>query len=83
LCCGALAALFVYRLTRNVFGETSALLAVALTQALPFFFLSGLLMTPDAPLTAAWAAALYFLERALIGEARARGSESGFPSASA
>jgi dolichol-phosphate mannosyltransferase len=67
LCCGALAALFVYRLTRNVFGETSALLAVALTQALPFFFLSGLLMTPDAPLTAAWAAALYFLERALIG----------------
>ena len=25
-------------------------------------------MTPDAPLTAAWAAALYFLERALIAE---------------
>jgi dolichol-phosphate mannosyltransferase len=36
-------------------------------QALPFFFLSGMLMTPDAPLTAAWAAALYFLERALLG----------------
>jgi len=27
-------------------------------------------MTPDAPLTAAWAGALYFLERALIGERR-------------
>jgi dolichol-phosphate mannosyltransferase len=39
---------------------------------LPFFFLSGLLMTPDAPLTAAWAAALYYLERSLIaGRSRA------------
>jgi dolichol-phosphate mannosyltransferase len=37
-----------------------------LAQLLPFFFLSGLLMTPDAPLTAAWAASLYYLERALV-----------------
>ena len=44
----------------------SALVALVLTQALPFFFLSGLLMTPDAPLTAAWAASLYYLERALV-----------------
>ena len=36
-------------------------------QVLPFFFFSGILMTPDAPLTAAWAALLYFLERALLG----------------
>jgi dolichol-phosphate mannosyltransferase len=36
-------------------------------QTLPFFFFSGLLMTPDAPLLAAWAASLYFIERALIG----------------
>ena len=28
-------------------------------------------MTPDAPLTAAWGGALYFLERALIGNRRA------------
>jgi dolichol-phosphate mannosyltransferase len=66
LCCGAAAAFFVFRLTRNVFGEASALLALAMAQILPFFFLSGMLMTPDAPLTAAWAASLYFLERALI-----------------
>ncbi|HEY3657010.1 MAG TPA: glycosyltransferase family 39 protein [Steroidobacteraceae bacterium] len=66
LCCGAAAAFFVFRLTRNVFGEPSALLALAMAQILPFFFLSGMLMTPDAPLTAAWAASLYFLERALI-----------------
>jgi dolichol-phosphate mannosyltransferase len=67
LCCGAIAAFFVFRLARNLFGEPAALLALAMAQTLPFFFLSGVLMTPDAPLTAAWAASLYFLERALLG----------------
>jgi len=64
--CGLLTSFFLYRLTRNVFGDAAALASLALTQALPFFFLSGLLMTPDSPLTAAWAACLYFLERALV-----------------
>src|ERR1700736_2208193 len=67
LCCGATVAFFVFRLARNLFGEPAALLALAMAQTLPFFFLSGVLMTPDAPLTAAWAATLYFLERALLG----------------
>jgi dolichol-phosphate mannosyltransferase len=72
LCCGIITSVFIYRLTRNVFGATSALAALLLAQALPFFFLSGFLTTPDAILTAAWAAALYSLERALIaGQARA------------
>jgi dolichol-phosphate mannosyltransferase len=72
LCCAAVASLFAYRLTRNLFGEPSAIVALVLMQVLPFFFLAGMLMTPDAPLTAAWAAALYFLERALIaGRSRA------------
>jgi dolichol-phosphate mannosyltransferase len=66
LCCAAIASVFTYRLTRNLFGEASALAALVLAQTLPFFFLSGLLMTPDAPLTAAWAASLYYLERALV-----------------
>lgn len=66
LCCGAVTSVFMYRLTRNLFGQTAAFAALLLVQALPFFFLSGLLMTPDAPLTAAWAASLFFLERALI-----------------
>jgi dolichol-phosphate mannosyltransferase len=66
ICCGIITSIFLYRLTRNLFGEASALAALVLTQTLPFFFLSGFLMTPDAPLTAAWAATLYFLERALI-----------------
>ncbi len=64
--CGAMSSMFAYRLTRNLFDEPSALVAVVLLQTLPFFFLAGMLMTPDAPLTAAWIAAVYFLERALI-----------------
>src|SRR6202042_1005178 len=66
LLCGAITSIFVYKLTRNLFGAAAALAALLLVQALPFFFLSGLLMTPDAPLTAAWAASLYYLERALV-----------------
>lgn len=72
LCCAGVASFFSYRLTRNLFGEESALVALVLLQVMPFFFLAGLLMTPDAPLTAAWSATLYFLERALLGgQARA------------
>jgi dolichol-phosphate mannosyltransferase len=67
LCCGAVTSVFVYKLARNLFGEAGALAALLMTQTLPYFFLSGFLMTPDAPLAAAWAASLYFLERALIG----------------
>lgn len=67
LLCGAITSIFIYKLTRNLFGAATALAALLLVQALPYFFLSGLLMTPDAPLAAAWAASLYFLERALIG----------------
>ena len=64
--CGALASVFIYKLTRNLFGAASALTAVLFMQLLPFCFCSGFLMTPDAPLTAAWAATLFFLERALM-----------------
>lgn len=67
LCCGAIAAFFVQRLTRTMFGDMASIAALVLVMVLPFFFMSGVLMTPDAPLTAAWAAALYSLERALIG----------------
>jgi dolichol-phosphate mannosyltransferase len=66
--CGAITALYIYKLTRNLFGDAAALASLLLTSTLPFFFLSGLLLTPDSPMTAAWAAALYYLERALIVE---------------
>jgi dolichol-phosphate mannosyltransferase len=64
------ATFFCFQLTRNLYGKTTAFVAVMMFCTLPFFFATGLLMTPDAPLTAAWAGALYFLERALIGGRR-------------
>ena len=67
LCCGVITSIFVYKLARNLYGQSAALAALLLAQTLPYFFLSGLLMTPDAPLVAAWAGSLYFLERALLG----------------
>jgi dolichol-phosphate mannosyltransferase len=67
LCCGMICSFFTYRLARDLFGEAAALAALVLAQVLPFFFLSGLLMTPDTALAAAWAAALYFLQCALLG----------------
>jgi dolichol-phosphate mannosyltransferase len=70
ICMGGIATFFVHRLTSNLFGRSSALVAVVLMQTLPFFFLTGLLITPDAPLMAAWAGALYFLERALVAGRR-------------
>jgi Dolichyl-phosphate-mannose-protein mannosyltransferase len=74
LLCNAVASFFMYRLTRQWFGKPSALVAVVLMQLLPCFFLSGLIMTPDAPLMAAWAAALYYLQAALLAE---RGKSGG------
>jgi dolichol-phosphate mannosyltransferase len=64
--CAAATAFFTYRLTRNLFDASTALLATVLSQVLPFFFAAGMVMTPDTPLVAAWIAELFFLERALV-----------------
>jgi dolichol-phosphate mannosyltransferase len=64
------AAIFVFLLSRNLFGKSAALVSVLLIATLPFFFSTGIMMMPDAPLTAAWAGTLYFLERAFLGGKR-------------
>jgi dolichol-phosphate mannosyltransferase len=69
LACGVVVIGFVYRLAGRLVDRQAALLAAALAALLPYlFFAAGLLTTPDAPLAAAWAASLYFLHRALVGE---------------
>ncbi len=73
LASGAVMAGFVWALARRLVNHGSAALAAALSVALPYgFFLASGFVTPDAPMAAAWAAALYFLHRALVGlDARA------------
>jgi dolichol-phosphate mannosyltransferase len=57
---------YLYALARNLYDKSTAIRTVLLLAILPFSFATGLLMTADAPLIAAWAATLYYMERALI-----------------
>lgn len=66
LACGLIAIAFSYLLSLRLTDRHSALMVAALMAALPFLFGAGILATPDAPLIAAWSAALYFAHSALI-----------------
>ncbi|MDH5479496.1 MAG: glycosyltransferase family 39 protein [Nitrosomonas sp.] len=66
LLCGLITMGYLYALTQNLYDKSSAMRAVLLLAILPLGFASGILMTPDAPLIAAWAATLYYMERALV-----------------
>jgi len=69
--CGLVVVYCVYRYARRLVDRPSAMLAAALAAVIPYGFIgAGLMMTPDAPLAAAWAAALYFLHAALVGDER-------------
>lgn len=60
-------AVFSFSLTQRLFGKSAAFVSLLLIATLPFYFGTGFFMTPDVPLVATWASALYFLERALLG----------------
>jgi dolichol-phosphate mannosyltransferase len=64
--CGLATIAFVHRLALRLVDQPSALMAAALAAALPFFFGTGVMATPDAPLMCAWSAALYFFHGALV-----------------
>lgn len=64
--CGLIAMAYLYAFAQNLYDKSTAMRAVLLFAILPLSFASGTLMTPDAPLVAAWAATLYYMERALI-----------------
>ena len=63
-------AVFMFRLTENLFDRSTAFRSVLLLAVLPIYFGVSFFMTPDAALYAAWAGCLYFLERALVAEDR-------------
>ncbi len=70
--CWLLTAFFVHRLTAAMFGRYAALNALLLVAALPYYFGAAVVITPDSPLVACWAGALYFLHKSLIeGNGRA------------
>ncbi len=66
--CWFVTAWFSYRLTSSLFGKKTALNSLVLIAALPLFFGTALITTPDAPLVACWAGALFFLHRLFVEE---------------
>ena len=64
--CWIVMIVFIALYARDLGGTAAALRATLLACTLPYFFIIGVIITPDAPLAAAWAAALYFLRRALL-----------------
>ena len=71
-CCWLATAFFAYRLAADLFGRTAAWGSVLLVSILPLYFGAGFVLTPDAPLHAAWAAFIYFLYRSVVvGRSRA------------
>lgn len=58
-------ALFLFLAGRRLFGARAALGALVAAALTPLFSLGEVVITPDAPLLAGWAAALYFTARAL------------------
>ena len=68
--CSLVALGFLYAYARNLYDKSTALRTVLLFSVLPLGFMSGFLMTPDAPLAATWIATLYFMERALVAGQR-------------
>jgi dolichol-phosphate mannosyltransferase len=64
--CSLVAVTYLFGLAYNLYGKTAAYVSAILFAVLPIYFSVGFVMTPDAPLYAAWAAALFYLERALL-----------------
>ena len=61
---------FLAGLAGHLHGKRTRLPALLLGSLMPYPFMFGFFATPDAPLMASWAGALYFIERAYIGNKR-------------
>ena len=68
--CGLVAMGYLYAMARNLYDKSTAMVAVLLLVVLPLGFATGLVITTDAPLIAAWAATLYYMQRALVAGSR-------------
>lgn len=61
---------FCFRLTQNLYGRSAAFVSALLLSSFPYYVISGFLIMPDAPLMAAWAGVLFFVERVFFGGSR-------------
>ena len=68
--CWFITAYFSFKLACDTHDHYKAIKATLLIATLPVYFAVGWVMTPDAPLVACWAAALYYFYQALIHERR-------------
>jgi dolichol-phosphate mannosyltransferase len=59
-------AVFMFRFAQEAVGKAAAYGCLVLLSVLPIYWSVGFLMTPDAPLYAAWAAGLFYARRALV-----------------
>ncbi len=64
----AVFAFFFFLTGRRLFGARAALLATVAALLVPLFAVGQMVITPDAPLLAGWAAAIYFTVRSLDEE---------------
>ena len=64
--CWFISARYVFKLTRETLNEASAYWALVLVAVLPAYFSFGWFMSPDAPLTACWAAAIYYFHQVIV-----------------
>jgi dolichol-phosphate mannosyltransferase len=65
--CSLITVTYLFGFAYNLYGKTAAYVSAMLLAVLPVYFSVGFVMTPDAPLYAAWAATLFYFERAFLG----------------
>ncbi len=64
--CWVVATFFVIQYSRDISDRDTALRSAAIMAIVPAFVVFGFIMTPDPPLIACWAGALYFGRRAAV-----------------
>jgi dolichol-phosphate mannosyltransferase len=64
--CWFVTAFYIYKITREILNILSAYWALLLVSVLPAYFSFGWFMSPDAPLTACWAAVIYYFHQVIV-----------------
>jgi dolichol-phosphate mannosyltransferase len=66
--CWFVTAYYSYRLTKEIFSQSIAYWALVIVAVLPPYFFFGWFISPDAPLTACWSAAIFYIHQVVVRE---------------